>query len=147
LELGINYFDTAALYGNGASETNLGRVLAKLAPSVVVATKVRVAPADRGRIGAAVAASLEASLKRLGRDSVDIFHFHNAIAEGGAGETVGLDAVLDEVLPAFERLRKAGKTRHIGFTAVGDTALLLRPSDSGTFDTATIRYNALNPKA
>ena len=95
LELGINYFDTAALYGNGASETNLGRVLAKLKPNAIVATKVRVAPADRGRIGAAVAASVEASLKRLGRDSVDIFHFHNSIAEGGAGETIGLDAMLN----------------------------------------------------
>lgn len=147
LELGINYFDTAAIYGNGASETNLGRVLAKLEPSVIVATKVRVPPADRGRIGQAVAASLEASLKRLGRDSVDIFHFHNAIAEGGAGETVGLDAVLDEVLPAFERLRSQGKTRHIGLTAVGETPLLLRLADSGAFDTAQICYNALNPTA
>ena len=63
LELGINYFDTAALYGNGASETNLGRVLAKLKPEAIIATKVRVAPRDRGRIGAAVAASLEASLE------------------------------------------------------------------------------------
>jgi len=147
LELGINYFDTAALYGNGASETNLGRVLAKLAPPVVVATKVRVAPADRGRIGAAVAASLEASLKRLGRDSVDIFHFHNSIAEGGAGETIGLDAMLNEVLPAFERLRKDGKTRHIGITALGETPLLLRLADTGAFDTAQICYNALNPTA
>src|SRR5262245_43782954 len=69
LELGINYFDTAALYGNGASETNLGRVLAKLKPAAIIATKVRVAERDRGRIGAAVTASLEASLKRLGRDS------------------------------------------------------------------------------
>jgi len=147
LEFGINYFDTAALYGNGASETNLGRVLAKLKPAVIVATKVRVAPADRGRIGAAVAASLEASLKRLGRDSVDIFHFHNTLAEGGAGETIGHDAMLNEVLPAFERLRKDGKTRHIGITALGDTQLLLRLADAGAFESAQICFNALNPTA
>ena len=147
LELGINYFDTAALYGNGSSETNLGRVLAKLKPSAIVATKVRVAPTDRGRIGAAVAASVEASLKRLGRDSVDILHFHNLIAEGGAGETIGLDAMLNEVLPAFERLRKDGKTRHIGITALGDTPLLLRLADAGAFETAQICFNALNPTA
>jgi aryl-alcohol dehydrogenase-like predicted oxidoreductase len=147
LELGINYFDTAALYGNGTSETNLGRVLAKLKPSVIVATKVRVPPADRGRIGAAVAASLETSLKRLGRDSVDIFHFHNTLAESGAGETIGLDATLNEVLPAFERLRKEGKTRYIGITALGETPLLLRLADAGSFDTAQICFNALNPTA
>ncbi len=50
LELGINYFDSAALYGNGKSEENLGRVLAKLKPKVVVATKVRVMAGERGRI-------------------------------------------------------------------------------------------------
>ena len=64
LELGITYFDSAALYGNGASETNLGRVLAKLRPSpIIVATKVRIPAAERGRIGAAIAGSLEASLR------------------------------------------------------------------------------------
>jgi aryl-alcohol dehydrogenase-like predicted oxidoreductase len=148
LELGINYFDTAALYGNGTSETNLGRVLAKLKPSaIVVATKVRVGQRDRGRIGAAVAASLEASLKRLGRDSVDIFHFHNLLAEGGAGDSFGHDALLNEVLPAFARLRKEGKTRHIGITALGDTQLLLRLAEAGVFESAQICFNALNPTA
>ena len=109
---------------------------------------MRVAAADRARIGAAVAASLEASLKRLGgRDSVDIFHFHNTLAEDGAGETIGHDAMLNEVLPAFERLRKQGKTRHIGITAVGDTQLLLRLAEAGAFETAQICFNALNPTA
>ena len=126
LELGITYFDSAALYGNGASETNLGRVLAKLKPSpVVVATKVRIPAAERGRIGAAIAGSLEASLKRLGRDHVDIFYCHNTIAAGGGGDTITRDQLLDDALPAFERLRKEGKTRHIGITALGDTPLLL----------------------
>ncbi|MBW8270409.1 aldo/keto reductase, partial [Caldovatus sp. SYSU G05006] len=67
IEGGINYFDTAAAYGDGESERNLGRVLKALgAKDVFVGTKVRVAPAQRGRIGEAVAASLEASLRRLG---------------------------------------------------------------------------------
>ena len=55
LEAGVNYFDTAAMYGNGESEKNLGRVLAKLKPNVIVGTKVRIRSADFGRIGAAVA--------------------------------------------------------------------------------------------
>ena len=148
LELGITYFDSAALYGNGASETNLGRVLAKLKPSpVIVATKVRIPAAERGRIGAAIAGSLEASLKRLGRDHVDIFYCHNTIAAGGGGDTITRDQLLNDALPAFERLRKEGKTRHIGITALGDTPLLLEIAGSGAFDVAQICFNALNPTA
>src|SRR5262252_7249873 len=65
LEAGVNYFDTAAMYGSGASETNLGRVLTKLKPSVIVGTKVRIPSADFGRIAAVVTESLDASLKRM----------------------------------------------------------------------------------
>src|SRR3954470_22680883 len=63
LEAGINYFHNAALYGDGESERNLGPVLAKLNPDVVVGTKVRVAAEDMSRIGAAIAEALDASLK------------------------------------------------------------------------------------
>src|ERR1700728_3081880 len=63
--LGINYFDTAAMYGNGESERNLGRVIKSLKPDIHVGTKVRVPAAERGRIAAAVTASLETSLQRL----------------------------------------------------------------------------------
>src|SRR5438477_5851583 len=62
LEAGVNYFDTAVQYGDGASEKNLGRVLKRLKPAdAVVGTKVRIKSADFGRIGEAVAASLEGS--------------------------------------------------------------------------------------
>src|SRR5689334_21503245 len=69
LQAGVNRFDTAPSYGDGASEQNLGRVLGKLKPDIIVSTKVRL-PAERPDIGAAVAASLDASLKRLKRDHV-----------------------------------------------------------------------------
>src|SRR5579862_9588475 len=75
LELGINYFDTAQMYGNGQSETNLGRVLKALKPECHVGTKVRLPPTEKGKIGPAIAASLEASLTRLQRDQVDLFQF------------------------------------------------------------------------
>src|SRR5215813_8712491 len=65
IELGINYFDTAAMYGNGESERNLGRVIKSLKPDILVGTKVRVPASERSRIGAAITASLEASLQRL----------------------------------------------------------------------------------
>src|SRR5271166_825263 len=71
LASGITYFDTAPSYGNGESEKNTGRVLKALRAEIFLSTKFTVLPEDNGRIKEAVAASLEASLKRLGRDGVD----------------------------------------------------------------------------
>lgn len=141
LEAGINHFDTAPLYGDGASETNLGRVLAALKPNVIVSTKVRL-PADRNM--GAIAASLETSLKRLGRDHVDLFQLHNQIGTP-AGQTLSAEEVLGEVVPAFNRMREQGKTRFIGFTSIGETASLHRLITSGAFDAAQVPYNVLNP--
>src|SRR5260221_9999926 len=63
---GVNYFDTAVLYGNGESESNLGRVLQKLKPAgVVVGTKVRVPPGEAGRIADTITMSLEGNLESL----------------------------------------------------------------------------------
>jgi aryl-alcohol dehydrogenase-like predicted oxidoreductase len=148
LEAGVNYFDTAVQYGNGASETNLGRVLAKLKPkNAVVGTKVRLPPADFGRIGDAVAASLDGSLQRLKLERVDIFHLHNSITANGGGESLSTAQVLGEVVPAFEKLRRAGKTRFLGITAVGDTAALHQVVDARVFDSAQVVTNMLNPSA
>jgi aryl-alcohol dehydrogenase-like predicted oxidoreductase len=147
LEAGVSYFDTAAMYGNGESEKNLGRVLAKLKPDVVVGTKVRIPSASFGRIAEAVAESLEASLKRMGREQVDIFHLHNAITASGGGESLSARIVLEEVAPAFERLRNEGKLRFPGITAVGDTQALHQVIDSRAFVSAQVSYNMLNPSA
>jgi aryl-alcohol dehydrogenase-like predicted oxidoreductase len=148
LDAGVNYFDTAVQYGDGESEKNLGRVLAKLKPDdIVVGTKVRLKPADVARIGDAVATSLEGSLRRLGRERVDIFHLHNSITATGGGPALSVRQVLDEVVPAFERLRRQGKTRFLGLTAVGDTAALHEVIDARVFDSAQVSYNMLNPSA
>jgi aryl-alcohol dehydrogenase-like predicted oxidoreductase len=147
LEVGVNYFDTAAMYGNGESEQNLGRVLAKLKPDVVVGTKVRIPSAEFNRIATAVRTSLDASLKRMGREQVDIFHLHNAITTSGAGESLAAYVVLNEVLPAFERCREQGKIRFLGITAVGDTPALHRVIDSRAVVSAQVSYNMLNPSA
>src|SRR5438132_11212263 len=112
LELGINYFDTAAQYGNGESEKNLGRVIKSLKPNIYVGTKVRLPPTERGQIGAAIAAALDASLARLQLERVDLFQFHNAVVAMPNGASYAAQTVLDEVAPAFERLRQQGK---IGF--------------------------------
>jgi aryl-alcohol dehydrogenase-like predicted oxidoreductase len=147
LDAGVNYFDTAVLYGNGASETNLGRVLKVLKPAnAFVGTKVRLKPEEFSHIGAAVATSLDGSLERLGLERVDIFHLHNPIADAAAG-ALSERQVLDEVVPAFEKLRRDGKLRFLGLTAIGDTAALHRVIDSGAFASAQVTYNMLNPSA
>jgi aryl-alcohol dehydrogenase-like predicted oxidoreductase len=143
---GVNYFDTAVQYGDGASEENLGRVLEKLKPAdVVVGTKVRVPPGES--IADAVTTSLEGSLARLGLDRVDIFHLHNPITETGGETALSVRQVLDDVVPAFERLRQQGKIRFLGITALGDTAALRQVIDTNAFDSAQIVYNMLNPSA
>jgi L-galactose dehydrogenase/L-glyceraldehyde 3-phosphate reductase len=148
LDAGINYFDTAVQYGDGESERNLGRVLQKLKPTnTVVGTKVRLRPGEEARIAETVTVSLEASLKRLQRERVDIFHLHNSITDMGGGPALSVTQVLGEVVPAFERLRQQGKTRFLGLTAVGETAALHRAIDSRAFDSAQVIYNILNPSA
>jgi aryl-alcohol dehydrogenase-like predicted oxidoreductase len=148
IAVGVNYFDTAVQYGNGESEKNLGRILQKLKPAnVAIGTKVRLPAADVGRIADAVAKSLEGSLARLRLDRVDIFHLHNAITETGGGAALSVRQVFGEVVPAFEQLRQQGKTRFLGFTAVGDTAALHQVIDSSAFDSAQVVYNMLNPSA
>jgi aryl-alcohol dehydrogenase-like predicted oxidoreductase len=148
IDAGVNYLDTAVQYGDGESEKNLGRVLQKLKPAdAVVGTKVRLPSGEFDHIADRVATSLEGSLARLRRDRVDIFHLHNVITEAGGGETLSVQQVLDEVVPAFERLRQQGKTRFLGLTAIGDTAALYQVIDAGAFDSAQVVYNMLNPSA
>jgi L-galactose dehydrogenase/L-glyceraldehyde 3-phosphate reductase len=148
LEVGINYFDTAVQYGDGASETHLGAALAQLRTAdVLVGTKVRLPASAVGQIGAAVTASLDGSLRRLQREHVDVFHLHNAITTAGGGESLSVRQVFEEVVPAFQALQDAGKLRMLGLTAVGDTIALQQVIDSGAFGSAQISYNMLNPSA
>jgi L-galactose dehydrogenase/L-glyceraldehyde 3-phosphate reductase len=151
VDAGITFFDTAPGYGDGASETNLGRALAKLRPEIVLATKVSLRGVARGSLAAALERSLTDSLRRLGRTSVDLLQFHDAIgASAHASDpsaTWPVEVVLGEIVPAFQRVRDAGLARFIGITAIGQTADVLRVIDSGAFDSAQIAYNLLNPSA
>ncbi len=81
---GVNHFDTAVQYGNGRSETNLGRVLAAQKPAgVCVGTNVRVPSGSFRDIGGVIARSIDRSPRRLAMDHVDIFHLHNPITANG----------------------------------------------------------------
>ena len=144
MDLGINYFDTAPMYGNGVSERNLGRVLKALqAPNAVIGTKVFVD--GSGNIGKFIAESMDASLKRLGLDSVDLYQLHNPLSEEKREGTIDPKTVREQVLPAFDSLREQGKARYFGFTAFGDTPAIHAVMD--TFESAQVSYNMLNPSA
>ena len=147
LDAGVNYFDTAVQYGNGESEKNIGRILNKLKPKdAVVGTKVRLPPGTTD-IAKAIAESLEGSLRRLGREQVDIFHLHNSISAVSGGPSLSTRQVLDEVVPAFEALRGQGRVRFLGITGVGETPALREVIDAKVFDSAQVTYNMLNASA
>jgi aryl-alcohol dehydrogenase-like predicted oxidoreductase len=149
LEAGVNYFDTAAAYGSGVSERHLGAVLKTLGVRPYVGTKVRVEPGSTDVAGD-LARALEGSLQRLGLDGVDLFQLHNLILTDDAaprGHGLPLRRVLGEVLPGLEALRRQGKTRFVGVTALGDTAALHALLDAGVVDTAQVCLNLLNPSA
>lgn len=147
LSVGVTFFDTAPMYGMGLSETNLGRVLKALKPEIFLATKVTIRTEDKGDIAVAVARSLEESLTRLGRSHVDLLQLHNRIDTAGTDRPLAAETVIDEVAPALDRLKRAGKIRFAGITALGETALLHRVVESKAFDTAQICFNLLNPSA
>jgi aryl-alcohol dehydrogenase-like predicted oxidoreductase len=147
LELGINYFDTAPAYGDGLSETHLGLALRALQADVHVGTKFRLDPGDFTDPAAAITRSLETSLRRLGRERVELFQLHNRIGPGRGGDALSVADVLEMVVPAADKLRTQGKLGWIGITAMGQPAAIHRVLDAGVVDTAQVFYNLLNPTA
>jgi aryl-alcohol dehydrogenase-like predicted oxidoreductase len=125
-DAGINFIDTANAYGKGASEMLLGEVLAGYErSSYVLATKVyfEMSPTDRGLSAEQIHKQIDASLKRLKTDYVDLYQCHR----------YDEDTPLEETMAALTEVVQAGKARHIGFSewpvdkieaslALGDTA-------------------------
>ena len=107
--LGINFIDTANVYGRGAAETFLGEALhGRERDSYVLATKLYfpMTDADRGLSRAQVEKQLDASLKRLRTDYVDLYQCHR----------YDWDTPLEETMEALTRAVESGKTRFIGFS-------------------------------
>jgi len=147
---GINWIDTASIYGNGASEETIGRHLETLQPRPNVSTKVRLEADDMRDIDGAIERSLEASLKRLRLLKLELFQLHNHIGEGvGGRQTVTVEQVLDRggVADTFDRLKAQGLIQASGLTVAGDTKACLEVINSGRFDAAQVYYNAINPSA
>ena len=114
LEAGINFFDTADVYSLGASEEITGQLLKEFArrEDVVIATKVfnpmGDGPNERGLSRKHIMASIDASLKRLGTDYVDLYQIHR-----WDGETP-----IEETLEALHDIVKAGKARYVGASSM-----------------------------
>ncbi len=149
LEGGINWIDTAPSYGQGRSETALGWLLGELDEQPGLSTKVALDPTKLDDIPGHIEASLEQSLTRLRRDSVDLLQLHNALGPPDDAATLNVEDVLkdDGVADTFEQLKAQGLVRFIGITALGDPAACRQVIDSGRFDTAQVYYNMLNPSA
>ena len=150
LELGITFFDVAPAYGDGKAEEALGKALAGRSEQVVVATKVRLRTDDMDDVAGAVRRSVEASLTRLQRESVDVLHVHNRFTEhrGEAPNSITGDDVLGPVLDAYREVQQAGKTRFIGLSAMDHhVPTMHRLIDSGEYDTVLAYYNLLNTTA
>ncbi len=153
IKLGINYFDTAPSYGDGRSETNLGKVLAELEPDIILATKVGLSLDDLDNIPSTVQRSLEMSLSRLQRDHVDVIQLHSRVASKRDSpdwpRALNIQDVLGEdgVADAFESLRDQNLTRFIGFTGLGETSALHKIVESRRFDLVQAYFNILNPSA
>lgn len=150
LDVGITYFDTAAGYGNGRSEENLGRVMHELGAwsRVTVGTKFRLRPEQLANPSKAIKESLEASLERLQRQDVDILYLHNPIAltDGPPGH-VGLSLALDEIAHGLQAVVDAGLVRHAGFTGLGDGSALREVVAAEPFHAVQAYFNVLNPSA
>jgi aryl-alcohol dehydrogenase-like predicted oxidoreductase len=114
LELGINFFDTSNSYSDGTSEEILGRAIRDFArrEEVVIATKVffpmRKDPNARGLSRKSIMTEIDASLRRLGTDYVDLYQIHRWDYE----------TPIEETLEALHDLIKAGKTRYIGASSM-----------------------------
>jgi aryl-alcohol dehydrogenase-like predicted oxidoreductase len=108
-DAGINFLDTANVYGRGAAETLLGEVLAEHdRSSYVLATKVyfQMSDSDRGLSAAQIAKQIDASLQRLQTDHVDLYQCHR----------YDHDTPLPETMEAMSEVVRAGKARYIGFS-------------------------------
>jgi aryl-alcohol dehydrogenase-like predicted oxidoreductase len=108
-EAGINFIDTANVYGRGASETLLGEVLAgRERSSYVLATKVffPMSDTDRGLSAPQIHKQIDASLERLKTDYVDLYQCHRYDSE----------TPLEETMDALAEVVRSGKARHIGFS-------------------------------
>jgi aryl-alcohol dehydrogenase-like predicted oxidoreductase len=142
LDAGIDFFDTADVYGGGLSEEFLGKALRGRRDRAIVATKFGApgsAPANTKRGSADwIQSAVERSLQRLGTDRIDLYQMHFPDA----------DVPLEETLGALDELVRAGKVRELGCSnfgsaLIGQSASIAAAKGSAPFLTVQNRYSVL----
>jgi predicted aldo/keto reductase-like oxidoreductase len=132
LDRGVNYLDTAYGYGNGLSETWVGRLMPQRRKDVFLATKVNARKADDAmRI-------IEGSLQRLKTTQVDLLHIHSLTSE----EDLAAIEAPDGVLKAVYRARDEKMARFIGITCHSDPVVLKKALERHDFDCTQMALNA-----
>jgi aryl-alcohol dehydrogenase-like predicted oxidoreductase len=134
--LGVRYFDTAPSYDAHRAERRLGKALAGKRDQVVLATKSFLLPKAKAL------AELEASLRVLGTDHVDVFQVH---AVGDDEDRKRKTDTERGVLAAALQAQKDGKCRFIGVTGHQDPEVLARCLDDFAFDTILVPVNCADP--
>jgi len=150
-DLGVNFYDTADVYGHGHSEELIGQAFATVRPNVLIATKVgidfyRGEPARANFAPEYIRSALEKSLERLRTDYVDVYQLHNP------PQKLTKD---DAVWETLASMQAEGKVRFIGVSArtANDARAYLRAADAGDGvttrfgDTLQVAYNLLDQEA
>lgn len=130
IDSGVGYLDSAQAYGNGTSETWVGKVMKHRRKEVFLATKIKVRGYDEAL------RETEQSLKRLQTDRIDLIHVHSLFYEDD------LAAVEAGVLKALYRLRDEKVTRFMGITSHVDPPTLATALDRHDFDCTQMALNA-----
>ena len=133
IDMGITYLDTAIDYGDGKSETRVGMVMKTRRKEVFLATKIP----ERARTRDAALKEVEASLKRLQTDHVDLLHVHGL---GGEADLAKIEAP-DGVLKALYELRSQKTARFIGMTSHTDGAVMARAIEGNDLDCVQMAMN------
>lgn len=115
LDMGINFFDTADVYGNGHNEIFVGNALREVRKDLILATKFGFLPNENGICGRPEYAkkACDASLQRLGTDYIDLYYLHR----------IDNNVPIEETIGAMSDLVKEGKVRHIGLSEVSVQSL------------------------
>lgn len=142
IDAGVTFIDSAEAYGSGASEEALGKALAGRWNMVFLATKTGVGDEPGKLSGTRVAERLDASLKRLGTDHVDLYYLHFP----------DKTTPLEETLRAYEDAVRAGKVRYVGISnhaawQVAEALGIARANGWAPVVASQVRYNILDRSA
>jgi len=138
LDAGITHYDTAEMYGGGKSEEFLGRALGSRRDEVVIASKFLPRPNDQpytpGVLRDRILEGCEISLRRLGTDHIDLYYQHYPDSH----------APLDELVEAFDTLRRAGKIINVASSNVTAAQIEEAAGAGAGFAATQIEWNLLN---